>query len=130
MPRTIRAGAFSAWLLVAGAGAAGIDTPFDAATRGARCDLEPSGALTCRYRVGLDLEFTLHEVNQRSVTLRLVRSSEDGDYRADREMMSQCVFVRYGRRGLELGGSEFAYAFVSGRNGSVHRSLQDCRLSR
>jgi hypothetical protein len=45
-------------------------------------------------------------------------------------MMSRCVFIRHGERGRAAGGSEFAYAFVSGKNGFVYRSLRDCRLAR
>ncbi|MGH8722870.1 MAG: hypothetical protein ACREU4_12850 [Burkholderiales bacterium] len=98
--------------------------------RGVDCSLRPDGSLACRYRAGQDLEFELRRVGEPGVELRLLRSSEDGDYRADREMMSRCVFVRHGARGREAGGSEFYYAFVSGRNGFVYRSLRDCRLAR
>jgi hypothetical protein len=98
--------------------------------RGADCDLRPDGSLACRYRVGRDLEFELRRVGERAVELRLLRSSEAGDYRADREMMSRCVFVRYGERGRAAGGSEFDYAFVSGWNGFVYDSLRDCRQAR
>ena len=129
MPRTIRVGAFSA-LLAAAAAAAALEPPFDAVKRGARCNLEPDGSLACRYRAGRDLEFELRRVGEPGVELRLVRSGEAGDYRADHEMMSRCVFVRHGERGREAGGSEFAYAFVSGRNGFVYPSLRECRLAR
>jgi len=129
LPRTIRAGAFSA-LLAAATAAAAIEPPYEAVQRGADCNLRPDGSLGCRYRVGKDLEFELHRIGERGVGLRLTRSSEAGDYRADREMMSRCVFVRHGERGREAGGGEFDYAFVSGRNGFVYRSLRECRLAR
>jgi hypothetical protein len=98
--------------------------------RGVDCNLRPDGSLACRYRAGRDLEFELRHVGERRVELRLIRSSEAGDYRADGEMMSRCVFVRHGARGREQGGSEFSYAFVSGRNGFVYQSLRDCRRAR
>jgi len=98
--------------------------------RGVDCNLRPDGSLACRYRAGRDLEFELRDVGEPGVTLRLIRSSEAGDYRADRDMMSRCVFVRHGARGREAGGSEFTYAFVSGKNGFVYRSLRDCRRAR
>lgn len=122
---------FNALLAAAAASAAAaIEPPYDAVKRGARCDLEPDGGLACRYRVGRDLEFDLRRVGERDVELRLIRSSEAGDYRADREMMGRCVFVRHGARGRDAGGSEFTYAFVSGRNGFVYQSLRECRLAR
>jgi hypothetical protein len=114
----------------AAASAAALEPPYDAVKRRARCDLEPDASLACRYRAGRDLEFELRRVGERDVELRLIRSSEAGDYRADGEMMSRCVFVRHGARGREQGGSEFSYAFVSGRNGFVYQSLRDCRLAR
>jgi hypothetical protein len=117
-------------LVCAAAPALAIEPPFEATRKGAHCDLEADGSLACRYRAGRDLEFELRRVGERGVELRLIRSSEAGDYRADREMMSRCVFVRHGERGREQGGSEFSYAFVSGRNGFVYPSLRDCRHAR
>lgn len=129
MPRITPAAAFSA-LLASAAAAAALEPPYEAVRRGADCNLQPDASLACRYRAGRDLEFELRRVGERDVELRLIRSSEAGDYRADREMMSRCVFVRHGARGREQGGSEFSYAFVSGRNGFVYQSLRDCRLAR
>jgi hypothetical protein len=120
---------FSA-LLAAAPAAAAIEPPYEAVQRGVDCNLRPDASLACRYRAGRDLEFELRRVGERRVELRLIRSSEAGDYRADGEMMERCVFVRHGERGRAAGGSEFAYAFVSGRNGFVYRSLRDCRLAR
>ena len=65
-----------------------------------------------------------------AVSLRLLRSSDAGDYRADARMMSDCVFVRHGAAGRAAGGADFVYAFVSGRNGRVYRQLSECRESR
>jgi hypothetical protein len=120
-------GALAAAALAAAAPAQAVDTPFQAVRDGARCDLETDGSLTCRYLVGRDLEFELRRVGEPGVTLHLLRSREQGDYHADAEMMSRCVFVRHGARGRAAGGSDFAHAFVSGRNGFVYGHLRDCR---
>jgi len=134
LPRNTPGGAFrralAAAALAAAAPAQALDTPYEAARRGARCDLEADGSLSCRYAVGRDLAFELRRVGEPEVALRLLRSGEDGDYRADAEMMSRCVFVRHGARGRQAGGSDFDYAFVSGRNGFVYRHLRDCRQAR
>ena len=129
MPRITPAAAFSA-LLASAAAAAAIEPPYEAVRRGADCNLRSDGSLACRYRAGRDLEFELRRVGEPGVALRLLRSSEAGDYHADREMLGHCVFARHGTRGRERGGSEFVFAFVSGRNGFVYRSLRDCRLAR
>jgi hypothetical protein len=117
-------------LLALAAPAQAIETPFEAARRGARCGLETDGTLSCRYRVGADLEFDLAHVAQDDVRLRLARSDPDGDYATEREMIDGCVQLRYGALGLARGGSRFDHAFVSSRNGFVYRSLRECRASR
>ena len=133
MPRTTPAGAFSGALfatLLCAAPAAALETPYAATNRGAQCALQPDGTLTCRYRVGRDLEFTLHRVAAPDVSLEIARSDSEGDYTIDPFLHSRCVLVRYGKRGMAIGGSDFVIAAVSGRNGMVYRSLRECRLGR
>lgn len=133
MPRTTPAGAFSGALiaaLLAAAPAAALETPYAATSRGAHCDLQPDGTLTCRYRVGRDLEFVLSRVAGPEVSLAITRSDPEGDYAIEPDVHSRCFFVRYGKRGMALGGSDFVFAVVSGRNGTVYRSLRECRLGR
>lgn len=119
---------FSALLALA-APAQAIETPYDAARRGARCGLESDGSLTCRYRLGEGLEFTLTHVAQDGARLLWPRPASAGDYEAG-PMADGCVPVRYGALGLARGGSRFEHAFVSARNGFVYRSLRECRQAR
>ena len=133
MPRTTPAGAFSGALvaaLLSAAPAVALETPYAATSRGAHCALQPDGTLTCRYRVGRDLEFTLNRVAEPGVSLEIGRAGPDGDYDIEPAMNSRCVFVRYGKRGMAQGGSDYVFAVVSGRNGMVYRSLRECRLAR
>jgi hypothetical protein len=134
LPRTTRGGAFrralAAAALAAAAPAEAIETPFEAARRGARCNLEVDGSLTCRYAIGSDLVFTLRRVGEPGVALLIDRSHPEGDYIADADMIERCVFVRHGARGRAAGGSDFAYAYVSGRNGFVYGYLRQCRQVR
>lgn len=130
MPRITPAGAFSALWLLAAAPAAALEPPYFAAYRAARCDLEPSGSLTCRYRIGADLEFVLRRVAERGVRLEILRNTPEGDYYVEPALTDGCASVRHGRRGIAGGGGEFQYALVSGRNGLVYPSLRQCRLSR
>jgi hypothetical protein len=113
--------------LAAAAPAGALEPPYEATRRGAHCDLAADGSLGCRYAVGSDLEFELRRVGEPGVALRLLRSSDAGDYRADAQMMADCVLVRHGARGRAAGGADFTYAFVSGRNGRVYRQLRECR---
>lgn len=133
MPRITPAGAFSGALVAAllcAAPAAAQETPYAATSRGAHCDLIAEGTLTCRYRVGRDLEFLLHRVAEPDVRLEIVRSDPEGDYIIEPVLQDRCVFVRFGRRGMAAGGSDFVFAAASGRNGMVYRSLRECRLGR
>jgi len=133
LPRNTPAGAFSVALVAAllcAAPAAALETPYAATNRGAQCGLQTDGTLTCRYRVGRDLDFTLRRVAEPGVSLEIARSDPEGDYYIEPALMSRCVLVRYGRRGMAQGGSEYVFAVVSGRNGIVYRSLRECRLGR
>ncbi len=132
MPRTTQGGAFSGALVAAllfAAPAAAQETPYAATSRGAQCDLQPDGTLTCRYVVGRDLEFLLTHVAQPDVRLEIVRSDPEGEYSVDPLLNGRCAMVRYGKRG-GMGRSDYVYAAVSGRNGTVYRTLRECRLAR
>jgi hypothetical protein len=133
LPRTTPADAFSGALAAAllfAALATAQETPYSATSRGAQCALRADGILACRYVVGRDLEFTLLRVGEKDVRLDIVRSDPEGDYFLEPAMHSRCVMVRYGKRSMAVGGSEFVFAAVSGRNGMVYRSLRECRLAR
>lgn len=132
MLRNIRAGACSGALLaalLAAAPAAAQETPYSATLRGAHCDLEVDGTLTCRYVVGRDLEFSLRRVARRDVKLEIAHSDPEGDYYVEPGLVSRCAVVRFGARSASP-GSGYAFALVSGKNGIVYRSLRECRLSR
>ena len=133
MPRNTPAVACSGTLFAAlfcATPAAALETPYAAVNRGAQCGLQTDGTLTCRYRVGRDLEFTLVRVTEPNVSLEIARSDPEGDYAIEPELHSRCVFVRYGKRGMAQGASDYVFAVVSGRNGRVYRSLRECRLAR
>jgi hypothetical protein len=106
------------------------ETPYAATSRGAQCALQKDSTLSCRYVVGRDLEFSLRHVAENNVALAIARSDPEGDYIVEPTMNSRCVLVRYGKRGMVQGGSQYVIAAVSGRNGMVYRSMRECRLAR
>ena len=133
MPRTTPAGACRGAIAVAllwATAVAAQETPYAATSRDAQCGLQTDGTLACRYRVGRDLDFMLLRVADPDVRLEILRSHPEGDYVVETELNSRCALVRYGRRGMAQGGSDFVMAAVSGRNGMVYRSLRECRLAR
>ena len=107
-----------------------VETPYEAARRGADCNLVPDGSLRCVYTIGEDLRFELRRVGEGDVALRVLRSHPQGTYVADAEMTVGCVFVKHGASGVAAGGSWFDHAFVSARNGFVYETLEDCREGR
>ena len=133
MPRNTPAGGCRSLLLAAALAAvpaAAQETPYAATSRGARCDLEPDGTLTCRYQVGRDLDFTLRRVAEPDVRLEIARSDPAGDYFIEPSLVGRCLLVRYGERSMAIAGSNYVFAAVSGKNGLVYRTLRECRLSR
>lgn len=116
-------------VLLAAAPAAAQETPYAATSRGASCNLEADGSLSCRYVVGRDLEFVLRRVAERQVKLEIVRADPAGDYTIEPALLGQCVLVRFGA-GVSMPGAGYVYATVSGKNGLVYRSLHECRASR
>ncbi len=110
--------------------AAAQETPYAATSRGAQCALQKDGTLSCRYVVGRDLEFSLHRVAEENVVLAIARADPEGEYFVEPTMHSRCALVRYGKRGMAQGGSQFVIAAVSGRNGMVYRSIRECRVAR
>ena len=117
-------------LLALAAPAAAIEEPYVAAVHGAKCDLDPSGALSCRYRVGASLEFVLLRVGEPEVRLDVLRDNREGDYTLDPQQHGPCLFVRHGWSAQVGPGAEYHYATVSTVNGLVYRTLEACRRSR
>jgi hypothetical protein len=133
LPRITPAGACRGAIAVAllwATAVAAQETPYAATSRGAQCALQKDGTLSCRYVVGRDLEFSLHRVAEKNVGLTITRSDPEGDYMIEPTMHSRCVLVRYGKRGMVQGTSQYVIAAVSGRNGMVYRSMRECRVAR
>lgn len=117
-------------LLGAAAPASAQETPYAALGRGAACNLDADGSLTCRYVVGRDLEFVLRRVAEPGARMEIVRERPEGDYVIERSVNGDCVYVRFGPGSGAPAGASYIFATVSKRNGMVYRSLQECRASK
>lgn len=100
--------------------------PYLAAWHGTRCDLETDGALTCRYRIGASLEFTLRRVGEPGVRLEVLRNEREGDYALDPEPRERCFVVRHGWSARPAAGAERNTAAISAVNGIAYRTLREC----
>ena len=104
--------------------------PYLAAWHGTKCDLEPDGALTCRYRIGASLEFILRRVGEPGVRLQILRNDREGDYALDEALRGNCLVVRHGWSARPAPGAERNVAAVSAVNGIVYRTLRECRKAK
>ncbi|HSG77265.1 MAG TPA: hypothetical protein VLA30_14150 [Burkholderiales bacterium] len=111
-------------------GALGNVEPYLAASHGTKCDLETDGALTCRYRIGASLEFTLQRVGEPGMRLEVLRNEREGDYALDPEPRSTCLVVRHGWSARPAAGTERNTAAISTVNGIAYRTLRECRKAK
>lgn len=98
----------------------------DAVMSGKRCYSASGGlqAITCEYRVGQDLYFTIDGVGEAEAGITFMRSNFDGDFYATVGALHGCVIVK---RGLKHIAEPFLdYAFVSPKNGKVYRNWKEC----
>lgn len=112
-------------LLLATAAHANLE-PYLAAVHGTKCDLEPDGALTCHYRIGASLEFTLRNVGAPGVALEILRNDREGDYALDPHPSGRCYLVRHGWSARPAPGAERNTAVISAVNGIAYRTLREC----
>ncbi|MDH4175153.1 MAG: hypothetical protein OEZ09_13890 [Betaproteobacteria bacterium] len=127
MKAVVRA-ALGALLFVSGARAS--VEPYLAARHGTKCDLEADGALTCRYRIGASLEFTLKRVGEPGVRLDVLRNEREGDYALDPQPSGPCYIVRHGWSARPAPGAERNTAAISTVNGVAYRTLRECRRAK
>lgn len=104
--------------------------PYLAAWHGTKCDLETNGALTCHYRIGASLEFTLRRVGEPGVRLDVLRNDRAGDYALDADLVENCLVVRHGWSARPAPGRERNIAAVSAVNGIAYRTLRECRKAK
>jgi hypothetical protein len=85
--------------------------------------------LSCEYRVGTDLRFSIDGIGDPDTGISFLRSSFDGDYFATVGVMHGCVIVKHGEKTLPeyLTPSMADLAFVSPKNGKVYRTWQECK---
>jgi hypothetical protein len=88
--------------------------------------------LSCEYRVGTDLHFSIDGIGDDDTGISFLRSSFEGDYFATVGVMHGCVIVKHGNKTVpdDLSVLMSDFAFVSPKNGKVYRNWQDCRQAK
>jgi hypothetical protein len=95
---------------------------YDAVIEGMSCRQQTSGRLDCEYAVGQGVRFRIEGVGQESATVHFVKVDSTQGYTAGFAPLHGCVVVR-----PATGKEETALAFVSLRDGRVHKGWQHCR---
>jgi hypothetical protein len=97
-------------------------TAFEDTVAGKRCN-QNTQTISCRYKVGKDLEFTIDGIGDPDTGISFLHSNFDGDYFATFGLRHGCVIVKHGRD-PRLPPD---FAFVSPRNGKVYKTWEDCK---
>jgi hypothetical protein len=103
---------------------------YDAVLTGRTCKARETGqTLSCEYRVGSDLYFSIDGIGDPDTGISFLRSSFDGDYFATVGVMHGCVIVKHGKKTLPEDLSVYMrdFAFISPKNGKVYRDWQHCQ---
>lgn len=97
---------------------------YDAVIEHMTCRQHPWGRLDCEYTVGAAVRFRIEGVGQESATVHFVQVDSSGGFTAGFAPLHGCVVVR-----PAPAREDAASAYVSLRDGRVHRGWQQCRPS-
>ena len=112
-------------------GIAGETSTYDVVLAGKRCEGVRPREITCEYRVGNDLHFTIDGIGGAWTGIAFIKSDYDGDFYAGYGLGHGCVIVRRGKGSWKdqyCGGpgSPVDVAFVSTKTGDVYRNWSAC----
>jgi len=110
---------------------AGETSTYDIVLSGKTCKPSGTRTITCDYRVGKDLHFTVDGIGGSWTGITFIKSDYDGDFYATYGLGHGCVVVKPGQTnwknpGCGGPGSAFDYAFVSSKTGKVYRDWEAC----
>lgn len=96
------------------------------------CKEGVSQGMSCEYKIGKDLHFSIDGIGMPDTGITLMRSSFDGDFYATYGLSHGCVVVKRGPKGTTSNaisglGSMADYAFVSPGSGKVYTTWEECR---
>jgi hypothetical protein len=96
------------------------------------CKETPSQEISCEYKVGKDLLFSIDGIGGEWTGIAFMKSDYDGDFYAAFGIRHGCVIVKRGKKNWKNDadhgpGSPLDYAFVSPKNGKVYRDWIGCK---
>jgi hypothetical protein len=105
---------------------------YDIVLSGKVCEERDNQTLSCRYRIGNGLHFSIDGIGQPDTGITFLKSSFYGDFYATYGLLHGCVIIKRGPKGITSQnfdgvGSFFDYAFVSPKNGKVYKDWEECK---
>ncbi len=104
----------------------GAQTAFAAATAGATCTQNVTGARLCHYKIGR-LAISIAAVGESDAGISVLHSDIGDDFYARFAVQHGCIIVAAGKaapkQALAVGGD---LAFISPRDGKVYKTWQEC----
>jgi hypothetical protein len=110
---------------------AGEVSTYEIVLSGKACKAYPNQEISCDYKVGNDLRFTMDGIGGEWTAITFMKSDYDGDFYATYGIGHGCVIVKRGKKNWKNEacggpGSPFDYAFISPQNGEVYRDWGEC----
>lgn len=114
---------------------AGTTSTYDIVVSGKSCKDSGTRTVTCDYRVGKDLHFTVDGIGGPWTGITFIKSDYEGDFYATYGTGYGCIIVKPGKTnwknpGCGGPGSAFDYAFISLKSGNVYRDWEPCMKER
>jgi hypothetical protein len=123
--------AFVFFLLASISAAEGPST-YEIVLSGKACKTAITQSLSCEYRVGNGLHFSVDGIGQPDTGITFKKSSIVGDFYATYGLLHGCVIIKRGPKGITSpnvhgSGSFTDFAFVSPKNGKVYKNWEECK---
>jgi hypothetical protein len=112
-------------LLLASISEAEGPSTYEIALSGKVCKEGDTQAISCEYRIGDGLHFSIDGIGQPDTGITFMKSSFNGDFYATYGLLHGCVIIKRGPKSVTSSnftgpGSFTDYAFVSPKNGKVY----------
>ena len=119
------------FFLLASISAAEDPSTYEIVLSGKACKTGITQSLSCEYRVGNGLHFSIDGIGQPDTGITFKKSSIVGDFYATYGLLHGCVIIKRGPKGITSPnvhgpGSFTDFAFVSPKNGKVYKNWEEC----
>ena len=102
---------------------------YEIVLKGKACRESVNQVLSCEYRIGKKLYFSIDAIGSPYTGITFMKSSFNGDFYATYGLLHGCVIIKRGQKGItsldSVGPGSFTdYAFVSPQNGKIYKNWE------